>query len=480
MQAHKIFGLFLMLFLAVEIGHTFLQHYHTPLDGDLAAIVVPSEHYQAVMESPFGFKAIIQDTTYAASNRHFVHLAMFHYFRAMPAACRAVASPVESIYLSAAFFKLMVHLLLLMMLSWYAVGRDVFWTKKGLLMLVLIAPLFQSGGSYYNLMGVVEQSPTYAFFYAAPMALLLVFFFPAYKGGVWEKKVNIRSWQWIGLYALVLILPFSGPLIPAVSIVISASTVILFFLGKRGSWRSLLKALPLPYWLAIIVINVLSLYSLYLGGYNAEQSLDMALGLRYQLLLEGIVHQFTNKLGPVLLVVMTGLNAVILWKLPLSKEERTIRLIAKWILVFTIIYLLLLPLGGYRTYRPLIVRRDTLLPVLLLLFFFWGISASCILAYLKGKARKIYIIFTVAVLALFQLADEPQYKANQCERKALESLERSNEKAVAITDACKVLAWDNIETAGQSNVQSELLKIWEILAEGQFYYQIKDANEAED
>ena len=480
MQIHKIFGLFLILFLMLEIGHTFFQHYHAPLDGDLAPIVVPSDHYKAVMNAPFGFKAILHDTSYAATNRHFVHLAMYHYFRVIPAAWNTVATPVQSIYLSTASFKVLVHLLLLILLSWYAVGGDALWSKKGLLTLALIAPLFQSGGSYYNLMGVVDRSPTYAFFYAAPMVLLLLFYLPVYQALVWRKSISIRWWQWIGLCMLVLILPFSGPLIPAVCLVMSACMVVGYFFWEKEKLQAWLKMLPLPYWGAIVVINVLSLYSLYLGSYNVEQSLDIALGVRYKLLWEGLIHQFTNKLGPILLLLMVGINGVALWRLPPGKGKETLKLIVKWILVFTFLYLMLLPFGGYRSYRPLIVRRDTLLPVLLFLFFFWGISTTYILADLKHSIRKLYIVYIIAALALFQLADEPQYQDNQCERAALEILQQSDEQAVVITDACKVLSWDKIETAGQSEVQSELLKIWGVLSEGQSYYQAKGIKHPEE
>jgi hypothetical protein len=476
MRAYKFYVSLLVLFLAVEIGHSFLQYFHAPLDGDLASIVVPSEHYEAVLDAPFGSKAIRQDTSYAATNRHFVHLAMYHYFRVMPAVWNTVATPVQSIYLSTALFKLMVHLLLLAILGCYVLGRDALWSKKGLLVLALIAPLFQSGGSYYHLMGVIDKSPTYAFFYTAPLLLLLLFYYPVYQALVWRKNISIRWWQWIGLCVLVLILPFSGPLIPAVCLVTSASMTVGYVFWEKEKLQAWLKILPLPYWGAIVVVNVLSLYSLYLGSYNVEQSLEMPLGARYQLLGKGLIHQFTNKLGPVALLLMVGINVVALWKLPLRKEGETVKLIAKWILVFTFLYLMLLPFGGYRSYRPLIVRRDTLLPVLLLLFFFWGISTSCILAYLKQHVRKLYIVFIVASLALFQLADEPEYKANECERAALDSLQQSDEQAVAITDACNVLSWEKIETAGQSEVQSELLKIWGILSEGQSYYQPKDKN----
>lgn len=41
----------------------------------------------------------------------------------------------------------------------------------------------------------------------------------------------------------------------------------------------------------------------------------------------------------------------------------------KWIGVFSLFYILLLPLGGYRDYRPNVLRHDTILPITLSLIF---------------------------------------------------------------------------------------------------------------
>lgn len=62
-------------------------------------------------------------------------------------------------------------ILLLLLLAWMA-ARAAGKTQV-LMAAVLIAPLFQSAGYYNPVMGVIEPSPTYTFFYAWPSVLIL-------------------------------------------------------------------------------------------------------------------------------------------------------------------------------------------------------------------------------------------------------------------------------------------------------------------
>ena len=50
----------------------------------------------------------------------------------------------------------------------------------------------------------------------------------------------------------------------------------------------------------------------------------------------------------------------------------------KWIALFALIYILILPLGGYREYRPNIIRGDTLLILYILTCVY-----TCLYSFLR-------------------------------------------------------------------------------------------------
>ena len=75
-----------------------------------------------------------------------------------------------------------------------------------------------------------------------------------------------------------------------------------------------------------------------------------------------------------------------------DSDSRKIIQLLKFIGLFALIYLLLLPLGGYREYRPYIIRRDTFMPIWMLLFFFYGITTLHIVKNVRMKLKKFYYL----------------------------------------------------------------------------------------
>lgn len=471
MLRNKALYLSLLLLLGLDLGYTFLQQRAMPLDGDMAAIIVPSEHYEAVLESPFGWKAIQQDTAYAAPNRFFIHWAMCHYFRLAPQGLQQVASPISSVYLSAAILKTAFHFMLIGLLALYIGGKAQFFARNWLIPALLVTPLFQSGGYYANLMGIVDRSPTYAFFYAFPMVLLLLYYYPAYR--VLVQKQPVRP-GWAGTAVLAVVLPFTGPLAPGVILVLSLLMALrwaFMSLKKTGGGRLPQARLPGGYWISLLALNALSVYSLYIGAFNVEHQDSIGILERYARLPAGLFHQFTRKPGLAVLLLMILINALLLRFKVKNEQGRQALSILQWIGLFSLFYLLLLPLGGYRDYRALIIRRDTILPVLLALFYFWGLSAYLLLNALPTAGRRWYAGFVLLALALFTLADEPNFEANACERAALAQLHHSSADVVRLSDDCLLLAWDPIKSPEQSSLQCELLALWNIAGEGQRFYQ---------
>jgi hypothetical protein len=457
-----------VVLLLLDLTYSFFQHYHAPLDGDMPAIILPAEHYQTVLQRPFGLLAVQKDTSYAGVNRFFVHRAMYHYYRTAPSFFRFFTTPVEAIYLSAAAIKLVCHAFLLWLIALYARGwatshHRLSWLLPALLMF----PLFQSGGMYYNLMGVVDRSPTYAFFYAFPLVLLLGYYYPAYKALVQSRALKRPLVTGLAGLALSISLPFSGPLLPGVVLVSSAVILLqiirsLFLQKEISGWIDKAKRLPGLYFWSLLVINLLSLYSLYLGRYNAEQSQAIPLAERYSLLGEGLIHQFTNKLGPALLLLMLLANILLLRYL-VKKDSRALVLKACcWAGLFSLFYLLLLPLGGYREYRPMVVRKDSILPVLAALFYLWGLSGTYLIQHLKRKQQTVYLAIAVPLLLLFLIADEPEFQANACERATLNQIAAAPDFSLPDTTACPILSWDEGHQQHQKASIEALLHLWKI------------------
>jgi hypothetical protein len=116
---------------------------------------------------------------------------------------------------------------------------------------------------------------------------------------------------------------------------------------------------------------IFSLYVYYLGTFNVESAPNADapdLLARYKLLFQGIYILLTYMPGLSLLLIYTIILSFILNRhyksmyAPFQKEHLIL-------LAIIIVYIALLPLGGYRPYRPYIIRSDTSLPALAVLFF---------------------------------------------------------------------------------------------------------------
>jgi hypothetical protein len=122
-----------------------------------------------------------------------------------------------------------------------------------------------------------------------------------------------------------------------------------------------------------------------------------------------------------------------------------------------LLYLVLLPWGGYRSYRPEIVRRDTLLPVLLSLLLWLSWTSLLVVRTLKAERRKGYLTVLVSILLVFTLAYGPNAHLNQCERQGLRFLAKAIESPVTLPSACPVLAWSPYDAASHSKWNARFL-----------------------
>lgn len=93
---------------------------------------------------------------------------------------------------------------------------------------------------------------------------------------------------------------------------------------------------------------------------------------------------------------------VLIWKHYASKEGFRLLQMAQWIGAFSIVYILLLPLRGYREYRDLILRYDTIMPITLALMVIMAASAVHILKVASPRYRRPYMALLVGFARRFR------------------------------------------------------------------------------
>ncbi len=475
-KLHYFFAALLLL----DIVYSFHQHTQVELDGDMASVALPSPSYRKALEDPFGLSVLLNHENYAAPNRFFAHFSMSAYFKTAPALFQQISSPIDSVYLACAAAKTAIQFALIYLLALYISREGKPNSKKWLLAAVLITPLFQTAG-YNGLMGIIDKSVDYTFFYALSMIPLLLFFYPFYTS-LYDEKPFDQSWALkLGLIFLAVVMAFNGPLVPGVVIIACTMIVVqLFLLQYRktvtGSFvqRAIQSILQLkaPMLALLFFVGILCLYSLYLGTHNLENDGSLPVLERYARVPFGLLEIFTQKIGMPLILIALAMNFFILHKYHKQEQEavKMIRLF-KGLLLFSLLYILILPLGGYRAYRPDIVRRDTIQPVLLCLFFMFGYSTYYIVQQVVFAPKKFYYGFVTLILLIFTIADAPIDADNACEKKALQAIADSPNEVVELNADCKVMAWDKMTDPEHSRANGEMLYLWGITDKPKLYYQ---------
>ncbi len=464
---------FLLLALLADLAFTYAQSMRLTLDGDLAAIVVPRADYAPVLHDPLGWQVLRTGAWYAAPNRFFSHLLMREYCLRVPLALQAVVSPITSVYMALALLNVLVQALLLYVLAWYATGTRSWCSQRLWVAMVLLAPFFQVTG-YNGQMAILDNAFTYNFFYVIPLLLLLVLLWPLFRAAYYQQPLRLGWLRLIAMLGLTVVLALSGPIIGGVSLVLIAG-VSLRLVRQRwrlGAWRQQ-AARPEALvwgWLALWCV-----YSLYIGRHNTENLLAiLPLAKRYQLVPYGVFYQLTSKLGLPLLVLGCLANAWLIRRwLPPTPAARRIGQVLRWLGWFALVYVALLPLGGYRDYRPLILRHDSILPITLGLMVFYALSATHLLRALPRPGLRWYQAALVAMALIFTYADRQlaRYNDNACERRMLALLAQpGGGPVVRLPEACPILSWAPITDPRQSITNAELLQYWHITSRYKLYY----------
>lgn len=458
------------LLLLLDLGYSFYQHFHTPIFGDLAHIVLPlpGEVYYEAIRDPFGWKVLTEGAFSAGVNRFFAHWFTDQYFRHIPLILQAVFSPIDSVYMACAIAKTAIQVWLLYLLTSYIVGpKKNWWHSHFILMALLIVPLFQTAGGFNRTLGLIDISIVYALFYALPMALLLVFFRP-YFWMLFHRKeeLELPVWHRVLLTVLAVVLPFSGPLMPGIIPVVGV--VLLAGLYWHGT-----KLTTFPPYLVVnlVLIGLLSIYSLYLGRFNLESIGPEILPLseRFRRLPHGLFYLLTVKMAWPLLFFMLFLNAGLLIRFASFEQRKPVLQLVLWGLVFGLVYTALLPLGGYRPYRPDSVRYDTFMPVTVGAFLGYAASTFTLLKVLRQWW--LYTILVLGFSLVLMNGDRVHREAYDCERAALEQLAKTSERPAVLPANCPIMHWEVIDEKGASTNNARLFKHWNITDELVLYYQ---------
>jgi hypothetical protein len=483
----------LSLYLIFIIYNSFSRYLSFPLDGDLPAIVLPSPVLAPLMNDPFAIKVLLYDSVYANPNRFFAHFFQMEYFKYVPLWLQTMSSPIElwfqnmsspidSIYIACAIAKIFIHISLIYLIAIYVTNKKKIWDTDILLVAAITTPLFQTYG-YYVWMAIIDHSITYAFAYGLALVFLVAFFLPFFNMGLGRRDFGLRLYEILFLIILLIINMFNGPLNVPASLIICSGVLSCYFAKNYQFYKEYhlvnrliisIKYIPKSILYFFSFALLVGIYSYYIGR-NNSQNLWESLSIleRYRRLPHGFWFQYTFKLGQPLLIGMLISNFFIISKLNPSPEARKMLRLLKWFGVLSLVYLLLLPLGGYRAYRENIIRFDTVLPITLISILFYSYSTFYLLKNLAAKYKFLYSLIIIIVSLVYINADEffVVKKLGQCEKKSLQILANSTERIVFIDTDCSVLNWGKTLSADASKEKTSLLLHWNVLKEQKLYYQ---------
>ena len=462
--------LLLLLFLGLHLAYSFWQFTHFALEGDFVEIVLPAANCVQVLHDPLGLHALLGHETYTAPNRFFAHIIMHEYFHAAPVFLQRWFGGIDSLYLACAVLKLVAQALFIYMLGVFIGGSFSVWNSRWLVGAALVTPLFQTTG-FSDQMGLIDHSITYAVCYGLFMGPLLLFFQPVFRAFMDGQPIRIPLWGNALLAALALALALGGSIISGVALLVCPAGLLWAWWQRwqaqpaggsalQRAWRAVWQ-IPGSQLFLYLFFSLISLYSLYLGFSNAENfgEQQVALADRFSLLPWGVWDQVRRKPGLPVLLGFVLLNTYLLRRLPRTAESRRILLVLNWLGIFSLAYIVLLPFGGYRPYRPFMLRRDSIIPILTGLVLTFGLSSAYLLRHLGGRARPRYLAGLLAVLAMYLGVNLPvTHDNNTCERAMLARIISSPTTPVVLPMECTVLSWQPITTVAASENAAKLLQ----------------------
>ena len=483
----------LLMFVVFDLSNSFKQYCGATLDGDVAETVLPYPSIQKTFDDPTGVKTIINNDKHLGTNRFFTHFFMYETFRKVPALLQNFCNPIDSVYYTSAISKLMMQIALLLLLAIIVNGNFKLFSLKFLVVMAVILPFFQTNGwRLVREAGIIDPSITYSFSYALPSVFLLLYYIPLFFELLHNKRMKM-NWILVILWTIFAIIScFSGALNPPSVLIIN---FILFCHLFIKNWKTTtsqsfftkildtVKKIDRRMYLFLIPIGILALYSTFLGTYiDAYSDIKPSLKELYLLLPKGIWNSFFNSISySIMLFLLISNYLTLRLKYKNNEEPKKIIGLYKILIVFSVIYLLFLPFGGYRPYRPLLLRYDTILPITILsiITICYGILFIFKQLHTEKWTHKFKIIYCsgIFLILLFFIYKDSFYCFNECEKASLYVIANSEEDVVILDNDCSVVGWLPIYNPEESKTYGELLYLWKITDKPKLYYNRPQLNE---
>jgi hypothetical protein len=490
-----ILGAVLFVFIVFSLSRSFKQFYVFNLDGDIAESVLPYPDIQKTFDDPTGIKTIINNDKHLGPNRFFSHYFMYKTFREIPLFLQNFCDPVNSVYYTSAIAKSLMLIMLLFLLAVIITGSVKLFSLKFILAVAILIPFFQVNGRHlYTDIGIIDRSITYSFFYAMPLIFVLIYYLPLSLELLHNRIIKI-NWILIILWTIIAIMAcFSGPIFPPVILIIN---LLLFSHLYIKNWKvtenqtffkktfKTFKSMGIRAHLFLIPISFLALYSTFLGTFNnAFADIQLSLKELYLLLPKGIFRSFFSTSYVIIILLLIANYLILFYKYKNDTQYKKIIGLYRLLIIFSVIYVILLPLGGYRDCRPFILRYDTIIPITVLSLITICLGFLFILKKMlteKGASylKITYSIVFLAVFAFFTIKNKV-YVYNECEKSSLYTIAQSQDDIVALDyNDCSVLSWGPIYDPEITEFfgYGKLIYLWKITDRPKKYYCLPSSND---
>jgi len=460
-----------LVFVISDSIFSYYQFTDFCLDGDLSSIVAPCKAYSKILHNPLGTSIFLNHERYAATNRFFLHWSIYLYFNKAPLFLQSLGvSPIESIYMACALIKISVQLLFVLILSMIVKQLSSQRNIYILFLSVIFLSLFQTNG-YDGQMGIIDKSAVYFFAYGLPMLVFLFFLYSYIYYYVNKKMLGNRWLTMILLLFLGYIIPFDGSLmcgIVSVFLLVLILSILITQIRKhrkKGIIQTfeIVSNVPVQLSLPLVVIGFFSLYSFYIGTFNMENEwVFLSISERYKLLPLGLFYILTKRLGFPILIILSTVNTFFVFKNASVEIVVKLKFVLKSLAFFALVYVLLLPLGGYRSYRMYIIRYDTFIPVTICFFLYYAYSTLIVIQIANYRFKLLFISILILCISIFTLVDANREYQNENEKKAFMILSHSQTNNVDLNCNCNVFSWEPPVNYSSSYESALLLKRWHV------------------
>jgi hypothetical protein len=347
MQNFKYKSVLLIVLVIILVCFDFYQNYINQMDGDLSRIMTEVSEFRL---DDFRVHGILLPYFF------FVNKLFWIVFDAV---AYVTNDPVDSIYLTMALIKsVYVPILFLTIINLMKYFYNICLVKLDSRLIILcIILIYNQNFGFNRTVGVVNHSFIYYCSYALPILVMLYFV------SVYLLKNSFLS------LSLVFVIGLFGNLNPIIPLGLFVSVVILslvkgkFFLGIFREHKAFFV-------ISLLLVLIKAYSARYLEIENINGGKIMTIAERYVVMFSvGLRKYFGQQVFFILLgylVIQFVLRFLGHFKYYISDLKEG----SKLLLIFWFGYILVLPVFGYKPYRPEIIKADIMTPCLMLLHIF--------------------------------------------------------------------------------------------------------------